>query len=71
MFIDLTPEQHALRLKVRDYFNALMTPELRLELRAAPGAVVTITSPAGVLTLHGLAAGLSVHAATTDRRAEA
>lgn len=45
--------------------------ELRLELRAAPGAVVTITSPAGVLTLHGLAAGLSVHAATTDRRAEA
>ena len=32
MFIDLTPEQHALRLKVRDYFNHLMTPELRLEL---------------------------------------
>ena len=37
MFIDLTPEQHALRLKVRDYFNALMTPELRLELRGAEG----------------------------------
>ena len=37
MFIDLTPEQHALRLKVRDYFNDLMTPELRLELRGAEG----------------------------------
>ncbi len=29
MFVDLTPEQHALRLKVRDYFSNLMTPELR------------------------------------------
>ena len=37
MFIDLTPEQHALRLKVRDYFNSLMTPELRMELRGAEG----------------------------------
>ena len=37
MFIDLTPEQHTLRLKVRDYFNTLMTPELRLELRGAEG----------------------------------
>ena len=37
MFIDLTPEQHALRLKVRDYFNGLMTPELRLELRGSEG----------------------------------
>lgn len=35
MFVDLTPEQHALRLKVRDYFNQLMTPELRLALRGA------------------------------------
>lgn len=35
MFIDLTPEQHALRLKVRDYFNELMTPELRVSLRGA------------------------------------
>ena len=35
MFIDLTPEQHALRLRVRDYFSALMTPELRLALRGA------------------------------------
>ncbi len=37
MFIDLTPEQHRLRLQVRDYFNTLMTPELRLELRGAEG----------------------------------
>jgi alkylation response protein AidB-like acyl-CoA dehydrogenase len=35
MFIDLTPEQHALRLKVRDYFNDLMTPELRMQMRGA------------------------------------
>ena len=35
MFIDLTPEQHTLRLKVRDYFNNLMTPELRMELRGS------------------------------------
>lgn len=35
MFIDLTPEQHALRLRTRDYFNALMTPELRVKLRGA------------------------------------
>ncbi|MEI8155251.1 MAG: acyl-CoA dehydrogenase family protein [Burkholderiales bacterium] len=35
MFIDLTPEQHRLRLQVRDYFNALMTPELRQRLRGA------------------------------------
>lgn len=37
MFIDLTPEQHRLRLRVRDYFNALMTPELRVRLRGAEG----------------------------------
>lgn len=35
MFIDLTPEQHRLRLQVRDYFNQLMTPELRVKLRGA------------------------------------
>lgn len=35
MFVDLTPEQFALRLKVRDYFNELMTPELRVRLRGA------------------------------------
>ena len=37
MFVDLTPEQHALRLKVRDYFQTLMTPELRSELRGKEG----------------------------------
>lgn len=37
MFVDLTPEQHALRRKVRDYFNALMTPKLRQTLRGAEG----------------------------------
>ncbi|WP_213308474.1 acyl-CoA dehydrogenase family protein [Paraburkholderia sacchari] len=37
MFVDLSPEQHALRIKVRDYFNDLMTPELRVRLRGAEG----------------------------------
>lgn len=37
MFVDLTPAQHALRLKVRDYFQALMTPELREQLRGKEG----------------------------------
>ena len=37
MFVDLTPEQHALRIKVRDYFQNLMTPELRSELRGKEG----------------------------------
>ncbi|WP_367065501.1 acyl-CoA dehydrogenase family protein [Oryzisolibacter sp. LB2S] len=37
MFVDLTPEQHRLRLRVRDYFNALMTPELRVRMRGAEG----------------------------------
>ena len=37
MFVDLTPEQHALRLKVRDYFQNLMTPQLREQLRGKEG----------------------------------
>jgi alkylation response protein AidB-like acyl-CoA dehydrogenase len=37
MFVDLTPEQHRLRVRVRDYFNELMTPELRLQMRGAEG----------------------------------
>ncbi|MCY1390875.1 Acyl-CoA dehydrogenase FadE26 [compost metagenome] len=37
MFVDLTDEQKRLRLKVRDYFTELMTPELRAELRGAEG----------------------------------
>ncbi|MBS0508796.1 MAG: acyl-CoA dehydrogenase family protein [Proteobacteria bacterium] len=35
MVLDLTPEQHRLRLQVRDYFNALMTPEQRVRMRGA------------------------------------
>lgn len=37
MYVDLTPEQHALRHKVRDYFQNLMTPELRDQLRGKEG----------------------------------
>lgn len=37
MFVDLTPEQHALRHKIRDYFTGLMTPELRSSLRGKEG----------------------------------
>ena len=37
MFLDLTAEQHRLRVQVRDYFNQLMTPELRQQLRGAEG----------------------------------
>jgi len=33
MFVDLSNQQKALRLKIRDYFNQLMTPELRRQLR--------------------------------------
>ncbi len=40
MFVDLTPEQHALRLKVRDYFQNLMTPELRAALRGLEGGAL-------------------------------
>lgn len=35
MFIDLTPGQHALRLKCRDYFQTLMNPELKARMRGA------------------------------------
>lgn len=37
MFVDLTPDQHALRRRVRDYFQDLMTPELRARLRGKEG----------------------------------
>jgi alkylation response protein AidB-like acyl-CoA dehydrogenase len=37
MFVDLTPQQRALRLEVRDYFQNLMTPGLRRELRGKEG----------------------------------
>lgn len=38
MYVDLTAEQKKLRLKVRDYFNNLMTDELRCELRGSEGS---------------------------------
>lgn len=44
MFVDLTAEQKKLRLEVRDYFNNLMTDELRCELRGAEGAEGSDTS---------------------------
>ncbi len=37
MFIDLTPEQKALRQQLRDYFANLMTPEDRAQLRGMEG----------------------------------
>ncbi len=37
MFVDLTPEQKSLRREIRDYFNALMTDELRVALRGSEG----------------------------------
>jgi len=37
MYIDLTPEQKALRATLRDYFNVLMTPSLRASLRGMEG----------------------------------
>lgn len=38
MYVDLTAEQRKLRLEVRDYFNDLMTDELRQELRGSEGS---------------------------------
>jgi len=35
MFVDLTPEQHALRREIRSYFAALMTPDAREATRGA------------------------------------
>lgn len=35
MFVDLTPEQKKLRIEIRDYFNDLMTDDLRSSLRGA------------------------------------
>ncbi len=37
MFVDLTPEQRALRDQLRGYFRDLMTEELRQELRGSEG----------------------------------
>ncbi|WGK60852.1 acyl-CoA dehydrogenase family protein [Halopseudomonas sp. SMJS2] len=38
MYVDLTAEQKKLRLEVRDYFNNLMSDELRCELRGSEGS---------------------------------
>ncbi|SFU14170.1 acyl-CoA dehydrogenase family protein [Pseudomonas marincola] len=38
MYVDLTVEQRKLRLEVRDYFNNLMTDDLRRELRGVEGS---------------------------------
>jgi len=37
MYLDYTPEQHALRAQLRDYFAALMTPELQEESETSEG----------------------------------
>lgn len=37
MYIDLTPEQHELRLKIRNYFQELMPDERRERMRGAEG----------------------------------
>lgn len=37
MFVDLAQEQRKLRIKIRDYFQELMTPELRAQLRGKEG----------------------------------
>ena len=37
MYIDLTPEQKALRTTLRSYFDLLMTPERRATLRGMEG----------------------------------
>jgi alkylation response protein AidB-like acyl-CoA dehydrogenase len=37
MYIDLTPEQKALRTTLRDYFDRLMTPERRARVRGMEG----------------------------------
>ena len=44
MLIDLSPEQRALQLELREYFGALMTEERRAELRGgeAGGGLVFV-----------------------------
>ena len=37
MYLDYTAEQHALRTQLRDYFAALMTPELQEESETSEG----------------------------------
>ena len=35
MFIDLTEEQESLRKELKSYFNDLMTPKVRAEVKSA------------------------------------
>ncbi|NBV87972.1 MAG: acyl-CoA dehydrogenase [Betaproteobacteria bacterium] len=37
MFVDLTPEQHALRIRIRDYFKGLIQDDDRRQLRGEEG----------------------------------
>ena len=37
MFVDLTPEQYQLRMKIRGYVKTLMNPEIRVKLRGSEG----------------------------------
>ncbi len=37
MHLDLTPEQHAFRDELREYFAKLITPELLEEMRGSEG----------------------------------
>ncbi len=37
MYIDLTPDQKTLRTTLRNYFDALMTPERRRSVRGMEG----------------------------------
>jgi hypothetical protein len=41
VYLDFTPEQHALRTEIRRYFEALFTPELRSALRASAFSLLT------------------------------
>jgi alkylation response protein AidB-like acyl-CoA dehydrogenase len=40
MYIDLTPEQKALRATLRSYFDRLMTPERRAQIRGMEGGAI-------------------------------
>ena len=38
MYVDYTPEQHALRQELREYFSRMMTPELQAEIASGVGS---------------------------------
>ena len=49
MRIDYTPEQHALRAQLRDYFASLVTPEYQAELAVSEGGGPLSVAPDGRL----------------------